>query len=44
MGAKEVSIWKVFMDNAHNFKGAGLGMVIFDHGGNCFEYSVRMGF
>lgn len=32
------------MDSAHNFKRAGLGVVILDHKGNYFKYSVWMNF
>lgn len=41
---KKTPIWKVFMDNAHNFKGAGLGVFIPYHNGNYFKYSIRMDF
>lgn len=30
------------MDGAHNFKRAGLGVIILDHEGNYFKYSTRI--
>lgn len=32
------------MDGTHNFKEARLRVVILDHNGNYFEYSLRMDF
>lgn len=34
----------MFIDGTHNFKEAKLRVVILDHNGNYFEYSLRMDF
>lgn len=44
VGVNKSEIWQVFVNGAYNFKGTRLWVVIINHEGNCFEYSVRMEF
>lgn len=42
VGPYKYAEWYVYYDWANNFKGTGIGVVIFKFEGICLEYSTRM--
>lgn len=44
MEVSKSQVWQVFVDGAHNFKRAGMRVILLNHEASYFEYSIRMDF